>query len=381
MVRRRYRRKSYRNWSEHHTAKRDMVATLYGGVDADVREVFFNLPPATLIRVLADYKEKNGQPAYAYAKKAYGQWKSGKVQMSGQVSERLLAIVPCHLDFGVKYDLLEKLCRRREVTRVRVEIAADMTASEALQSAIRAIENARSTRLPDYIVQRLHWLADNDGKVAQSLLSQVFDQEYVAIVRAVQQELVRLLALSSELAGKPVDLQAQREITLPGAIVQIVLNSSSRVGNTRSFNMPDKPQNHGSPKSSDGAIVPTPNAAQGGQLAPIQNPQNLLEEALKRMSPEKQAEILSKAADEALRLQVKRKESELDLDIISDKIDQAGKFARNAAQNPNVKVNYNTEHRSKQGDTRIQVTSKSGCLSVVVLFVGGTVLGLVAWLA
>ena len=145
--------------------------------------------------------------------------------------------------------------------------------------------------------------------------------------------------------------------------------------------MPDKPQNHGSPKSSDGAIVPTPNAAQGGQLAPIQNPQNLLEEALKRMSPEKQAEILSKAADEALRLQVKRKESELDLDIISDKIDQAGKFARNAAQNPNVKVNYNTEHRSKQGDTRIQVTSKSGCLSVVVLFVGGTVLGLVAWLA
>src|SRR5256885_58420 len=102
MGRRRSRRRSYTNWSEHHAAERAGVSVLYGGADAAVRQVFFNLPQATMDRVLADYKQQHGQAAYAYAKKAYVEWKSGQVQMSGLVSERLLAIVPRYLDFAVK---------------------------------------------------------------------------------------------------------------------------------------------------------------------------------------------------------------------------------------------------------------------------------------
>ncbi len=138
------------------------------------------------------------------------------------------------------------------------------------------------------------------------------------------------------------------------------------------------------PQHNQGGLVPATSAAQSWQLAPIQNPQNLLEEALKRMPPEKQAEVLGKAADEALRLQVKSKECGQDLDAVSDKIDQAGRVARDLAQNPKVNVSYQTEHRSEQGDTHIKVTSKPssfGCLSVIVLVVSGTVLSLVAWLA
>jgi hypothetical protein len=386
---RRYRRKSYTKWSQPHTTERDRVATLYGGVDADVRQVFFGLPAEVLGRVLVDYKEKYGERAREYAKRVYGEWKSGKVQMSGQVSERLLAIVPRHLNFAAKYDLLEKLCRRREGTRLRVEVSPDMTAQEAMGTVLRAIQNARTTRLPDHVADRLHWLADNDGQAAQSLLSQVLDREYEVIVQSVQQELLRLLALSSELAGRPIDVQAQREITLPGAVVQIALNSFSR-WRPRSYTMPDESQNQPA-KPPSGGLVPVPNAGHSGQLAPIQNPQNLLEEALKRMAPEKQAEVLGKAADEALRLQVKQKENDLDLDIVSDKIDQAGRVARETAQNPNVDVSYETEHRSKQGDTRLKVTSRppqpqtpprqqgTGCL--VFLCLGAGIIAAVAWLA
>jgi hypothetical protein len=336
--RQRYRRPKT-NWGQHHAAERGRVAALYGGVDADVRQVFFNLPQATLDRVLADYKKQNGQAPYEYAKKAYLDWKYGRVQMSGQVSERLLAIVPRYLDFSIKYDLLEKLCRNRGGTRLRVEITGDMTGREAIGTVLRAIENVRSTRLPDNVSQRLHWLADNDGKVAQSLLSQVLAREDEFVVRAVQCELQRLLSIASELTGKPVEMQAEREIDLPGAKVQIILNTATKMGRTR---VPDEQNNQGS-------AVPATNSSQGGQLAPIQNPQNLLEEALKKMSQEKQAEVLGKAADEALRLQVKSKEHELDQDMVSDKIEEAGRAARLATENSKVKVEFTTEHRSEQG--------------------------------
>jgi len=340
-----------------------------------VRQVFFNLPRTTFDRVLADYRKEYGDGASAYAKKAYEGWKTGKVQMSGEVSERILAIVPRYLDFGVKYDLLEKLCRRREGTRLRIELTGEMNAREALSTALGAIENARSNLLPDFIEERLHWLSDHDGKGAQSLLNQVLDHEFELIVRAVQAEILRLLSLYVELAGRPLEMQSQREITLPGATVLIVLGNTSKHGHTRRKNVVNEQE---SPKPVEGSLVPVPNTA--GQLAPIQSPQNLLEEALKRMTPAKQAEVLDKAAEEALRLQVKRKENEVDIEIVSDKIDQATHAAK-IAENPDVDVKFETEHRSKQGNTHIKVTSKSGasgCLSVV--FIGIALFSLAIWI-
>jgi hypothetical protein len=385
MGRRRQRGRSSKKWGQHHAAERARVSALYGGVDADVRQVFFNLPQAILDRVLADYKQQHGNSACGYAKQAYLKWKSGRVRMSGLVSERLLAIVPRYLDFGVKYDLLEKLCRRRDGTNLRVEITADMTAREAIGIVLRAIENASSAKLPDHIVQRLHWLAENDGKAAQILLRQVRAREYEFIVRAVQAELQRLLSISSEFAGRPVEMQAHRGINLPGARVQIVLNNCCKFGQTGRTTMPDEQQNQGNlaPQSADGSLVPVTSTSHNGELAPVQNPQNLLEEALKRMTPEKQAEVLGKAADEALRLQVKRAENEQDLETVSDKIDQAAQAARLAAENPKVNVNFETEHRSNQGDTRLKVSSKAGpfgCVAVLALVAGVAILGFVVCL-
>lgn len=360
--RRRSRRKWHTNWHQYHAEERRRVSSLYGGIDDDVRRVFFNLTHATLKLVFADYKERFGAGACVYAKKAYDKWKSGKVQMSGQVSERLLAIVPRYLDFSVKYELLQKICRRREGTRLRVEITADMTVREALGKALRSIENARSTTLPDYIAQRLHWLAEDDGMVAENLLSHVLTREHEMIVRTVQDELRQMLSVSSQLVGKPVEIQAQRQVYLPGATVQIVLTNSSSTRKAGRTSMANEQPKEGSqdPKQPDGNLVPAEKTGKDGQLAPIQNTQNLLDEALKRMAPEKQAEVLGKAADEALRLQVKRKENELDLDVVSDKIEQARRVARDVTQNRDVSISFETEHRSKQGDTRITVRNKQG---------------------
>ncbi len=372
------------DWADINAANRAWVSAMYGGVDQDVCQVFFNLSPDILERVLVEYRKRYGKAAYTYAKAVYAEWQYGRVQMSGQVCERLLEIVPRYLDFKVKYDLLNKLWRSREGSRLRVEIPGGLAESAALDTAISAINKARSTKLPDYIAKRLNWLADNDGEVAKLLLKEVMDREHELIVAGVRDAIRRLFATRIQLDGRSVEMQYQHEIALPGLKVLIVLNVSNKTSSEGRRTVPDQKLDQGGPtkKPSDGNLVPVTNPPQGGQLAPIQNPQNLLDEALRRMGPEKQAEVLGKAADEALRLQVKGKEHEMDQEIVGDKIDLAGRVARDITHNPMAKMEFETEHRSKQGDTRIKVSNKPdksplGCLSVMV--VGIAFLILLAW--
>jgi hypothetical protein len=98
----------------------------------------------------------------------------------------------------------------------------------------------------------------------------------------------------------------------------------------------------------------------GSEPARIQNPLNLLEEALKRMSPRKRQELLDKAADEALRIQVKRKEHEGDREAVADKIREAGRFVDGIAGKSGVSGTYASEQRSPFGDTKITVSSRGG---------------------
>ena len=363
------------NNSNIHIWRRQMVSLTFGGIDEDVERMFLDLQPDILHKVLEDYKRTYGSKKHAYAKKTYPKWKSGEVFLSGEVCERLLAIVPRHLDFGTKYDLVVKLWRRQSKTHLMVTVSSDMQVDEAFQVVMRVIDSLKDKGIPEALVARLYWLAENDGKVAQNLFSQVLAHETEIIVGTIKEELQQILAVSSQLVGMPVQLQSQRQVNLPGATVQIVINdfnSSRKGGRARMAEEQRKGENQ-DPKQTGGSLVPAQNPTQSGQLAPIQNPQNLLDEALKRMPPEKQAEIMGKAADEALRLQIKRKENELDLDIVSDKIEQAGRIARGVAQNPDVDMTFETEHRSKQGDTRINVRSKSarskgGCYVVTATY-------------
>src|SRR5262249_5241381 len=88
----------------------------------------------------------------------------------------------------------------------------------------------------------------------------------------------------------------------------------------------------------------------------IQNPHDLLGEGLRHMTPQRQAELLDKAAEEALRLQSKAADNRGDLDAMSEKIDMAARAAREAAANSDrVHTEYTNEHRSKQGDMRITI--------------------------
>jgi hypothetical protein len=85
-----------------------------------------------------------------------------------------------------------------------------------------------------------------------------------------------------------------------------------------------------------------------------------LEEALKRMSPQKQQELLDKAADEALRIQVKWTEHQGDSKAVADKIREAGRFVDGIAGKSGVSGSYESEQRSALGDTKIKVSKRGG---------------------
>jgi hypothetical protein len=218
--RRRWKRRT--DWREFNAKERQAVSARYGGIDADVRQMFFNLAPAVLTAVFQDYRAKYGSGAWTYAKETYEKWKSGQVEMSGEVSERLLALVPRHLDFATKYDLLAKLWRQREQKRIRLEISPDAEIQAAIQLVMSSIDNAKPAALPAHIVQRLNWLTSDDGLAAQSLLNQVLARESEMIASAVEAEVRQLFCLCSDHVGSSATILAQRLINVPGAIVEVV---------------------------------------------------------------------------------------------------------------------------------------------------------------
>lgn len=100
---------------------------------------------------------------------------------------------------------------------------------------------------------------------------------------------------------------------------------------------------------------------------PIENPDDLLEEALRRLSPEQQEHLLSKAADEALRLAAKEQEAHVDSESGASQLDSVV----NAAQrfgNTGARFEIRAEHRSQHGSTQIKVHSRPRSLRAATGF-------------
>lgn len=386
MGKRRNRRWNNKSWGEIHEAERRRVSETYGGIDADVREMFFNLPQKTFDIALIEYRKRHGQPAKDYAKKVYIKWKSGEVQMSGLVSERFLAIIPQFLDFGTKYNLLEKLCRCRVGSRVKVQIPSDMTAVEAMETALDAIHTARSTILPDVIVTRLAWISDNDGILSVALLRDVFKNEYGVIVSSLQVELERLILFAKDSICKPVVVIATREIILPGIIVELALTNSNTKSSTRDKKMPDSEHDNDAASLNLPVYktIAVPDMAKGISILPVENLRAIVGDplnpaSLSQLSPEKLQEVIDKMVEAEIEDRTNRKRSSQNADAVARKIEQVTELAEIATRNPTVTVGADFTHVAEDGKTTIRINSKpTGCSAMLLL--GFVMCGLFAWL-
>lgn len=350
-----YRRRRYRYSRSARAGPpgRASVARLYGGIDDDVRRLFFALDSFRLKQVFNVYEQQYGDGKRKYAEATLAKWRSGAVQMGGEISERLVRIVPAFLDFEQKYELIEKLWARfRQKATLTVTISPHGGLDAAICAVMDAVEAVGEQEIPSAVADRLDWLAQDDALAAQALLGQIAKREGEIAVQTLEVELRQILAFAWQHQDK--DVSATRTVNLPGATVYIRV-SQTAPARPRSASMSDEPN-----RTSDSN--PAPLARREGDqsrrdLAPIQNTSDLLGEALRRMSPQKQEEIVGKATDEALRLQVKQKEGHLDHDMASKKVDEASEAAQRLGHSGHD-FEYRSEHRSEHGSTQITVKSK-----------------------
>lgn len=358
--RRGYRRRRYRylRWGRSTPSHSSQVSRLYGGIDNDVRRMFFALDSFTLKLVFNRYETEHGSGKRKYAEKTFEEWRSGTVQMGGEISDRLVRIVPAFLTFDQKYELIEKLWAQfRQKTTLNVTISPASGLDAAIDAVMGAVEAVVEQEIPFSVAERLEWLAADDGVAAQALLEQIAKREGEIAVQTLEAELRQLLSIARMHQDKLVS--GTRTVNLPAATVYIHVSQNA-------------PPTARRPTMSNGQVPPEGEKPgqlarpQGNQptrdLAPIQNPNDLLGEALRRMSPQKQEEIVGKATDEALRLQVKQREGKLDHEMASSKVDSAAEAA-NRLGAAGTEFEVKAEHRSEHGSVQVTVRSKRESLS------------------
>lgn len=129
------------------------ISATYKGIDKDVRQFFFALDAFTLKRVFNAYEMAYGEGRRKYAERTYRHWQSGKVEMSGEISERLLAILPRFLSFDQKYQLVAKLWRGyRQPTRLRVEVSSHDGLERCVKALVQAVQDAERQQVPPTVL-------------------------------------------------------------------------------------------------------------------------------------------------------------------------------------------------------------------------------------
>ncbi len=115
-------------------------------------------------------------------------------------------------------------------------------------------------------------------------------------------------------------------------------------------------ENHG--KNSTGRDLATRSAT---ATPATLSPDNLLRDSVGQLSPEQQSNLMAVAAHESLRLQAKRAESSIDIDIMQQKMNQVTGMARNLNKERMVGYRIEAEHAG----TRLSV--QRGCFAQMAL--------------
>ena len=112
----------------------ERITAQLGGMDQAVKAYFFSLSPVELTAILDDYQRAYGSKASEYATDTIPKWRTGRVQMSGMVAERLFNLLPPRMPLGVKYKLVEGLWHHvGPSSKHRIRVGADANVAEVIE--------------------------------------------------------------------------------------------------------------------------------------------------------------------------------------------------------------------------------------------------------
>jgi hypothetical protein len=187
---------------QHIEDARRLTAEL-GGTDKDVKDYFFSLSPRSLNLILDAYERQYGSGPRAYAQSTIRQWRTGAVQMSGTVAERLFRLLPPRMPLQEKYQLIENLWTHvgpRSRKALRVGLDADI---EQIVQAVQSHMNDVVVRytIPSSLEKRFEWLAAGDSTTKQQLLNHFLEHEKAFVVEGARQRVPVLLEHLRSSAG------------------------------------------------------------------------------------------------------------------------------------------------------------------------------------
>ncbi|BCS33979.1 hypothetical protein TBR22_A32080 [Luteitalea sp. TBR-22] len=216
-------------WAQRHVGARAALNLRFGGIDDDIERIFLGLRGRELGLLLARYAERHGQSAAQYARATLPKWRTGAVKLSGQTAARLLDLVPPYLDFELRFKLIKKL---RDARLQKLELYVTCTPEDwraiVRPAVAQVIEHYRSQELPSDVRNTATWLADNDSKAAQQLLTRAAEEQAQIRTSLLEAEFQRMQAFVAAHEGRRVNVM--HVIELPVGRVHVGLRSRRRPG-------------------------------------------------------------------------------------------------------------------------------------------------------
>lgn len=224
----------------HIAAAKRLTAEL-GGMDQEVKAYFFDLPPSELAAVLDEYERKYERKypgSRKYADDTFPKWRTGQVQMSGSVAERLFSLLPPRMPLAAKYKLVEGLWRHvGPSSKHRIVVGADANVAQVIELAQSAIAQfVVDYKMPPDLERRFDWLAAGDVTVKQLLLSHIQEVEKTIVLEAVRAQLpvmLEHLRSAGSHTGRLVQLvrvgKHELEIVMSQTAVEILIDQRSQI--------------------------------------------------------------------------------------------------------------------------------------------------------
>lgn len=182
--------------AQRHIEEAQLLSKELGGSDKDVKAWLFSRTDSELSKILGAYRTHYGNKPADYAVKAFPDWKSGRIQMSGLVGGRLFSLLPPFMPITEKYGLVESLWNHVGPTRKRL-ITAGLNADKMeLIKVVKQEVQSLTTNwvIPPELSARFKWLAGDDADAYQQLLSHITECEKKLGETILEQQLPELSA-------------------------------------------------------------------------------------------------------------------------------------------------------------------------------------------
>lgn len=190
---RRFRRYPYyyRGNPESKVAK---LQRKFGGATDEIKRAFYVMDTHKVNALLQRYGQIYGAKAEDYARRTMPKWRSGEVNLSGQTLERLIKLVPPHLEPEMRLELLDLILKRHErvpdTQRIEVNVKKPEEGFAEIDRAMnRIVVTDELAYLPSEVMDMAKWLYADDVTTARAMLAKLYSAETQALKASATREI------------------------------------------------------------------------------------------------------------------------------------------------------------------------------------------------